>query len=507
MSNLYTGTFFKTGYHGKIPSRGDFVYYGLPREFIDQWDAWLQSAITNSRNNLTDQWLDIYLTSPIWRYYLSPGLCGNHAWTGLMMPSVDKVGRYFPMTMACALPTEFNPFDLLTNHKHWFMETEEMMLGLLDEQYTDLSKFKKKAEQLTKHFANHEASTQARLGLGPLWQLPIPSIDEAASTYSELSRQMLSARFSTYSLWWSNGSERVTPSLLVSAGLPPAESFTTLMDGQWENSVWEAWPTLKIAQDKQLNTSQPSPKSPIEQPEPDIKITPLMWRSSAISHVGQIRKVNEDACLNLPDSGLWAVADGMGGHAAGDFASNMTIDVLSNLEPATTLNDFISNATDHLKFVNEQLLKQAEERSVSTIGCTVVVLLMFGQRAAFLWAGDSRIYLSRDGELQQLTKDHSYETETPFANEEMSERYANIVTRAVGATDELELDIGYLDLKAGDRFLLCSDGLNKEVTDTEIAQIIQGDDVLGVTQQLINLSLQKGARDNVSVAIVEVFSE
>lgn len=513
MDSQQTEHLFQRGYHGKIPGRGDFVYNGLPREFIEPWDAWLQSGIASSRNRLLEQWLDTYLTSPIWRYYLSPGLCGKHGWAGVMMPSVDKVGRYFPLTMVCSLPVGLNPFDLMSKQTSWFVEAEELMLVLLDENQPNLSDLNQKVEQLGDYFNRQNSSSCEEeispgiFGLGPLWRLPLKAVDEVAMSCSELSRQMLAARFSTYSLWWSDGSEQVTPSLLVSAGLPSADSFTALMDGQWAEGAWEEWSCSSNVRHEHDGTieSNLSPDLSIDQlllSDRDKHINNrgtaslLNWHSSGRTDVGKVRTANEDAYLDLPGMGLWVVADGMGGHHAGALASGMAIDYLRNLERSETLNEWVDNANIRLQSVNQKLVEKAREQAVATIGCTVVVLMMIGQRAAFLWAGDSRIYLSRDGELRQLTTDHS----DVGAGNPLS----NIITRAVGAGSELELDVGYVELKAGDRFLLCSDGLNKEVTDVEIADSLRSDDALATTQQLIDLSLARKARDNVTVVTVQI---
>jgi len=523
LDSQQTERLFQRGYHGKIPGRGDFVYNGLPREFIEPWDAWLQNGIASSRNRLLEQWLETYLTSPIWRYYLSPGLCGKHGWAGVMMPSVDKVGRYFPLTMVCSLPAGLNPFDLMAEQTRWFVEAEELMLLLLDENQPNLNDLDRKIEQLGDYFNRQNSSScegkvsPGVFGLGPLWRLPLRAVDEVVMSCSELSRQMLAARFSTYSLWWSDGSEQVAPSLLVSAGLPSADSFSALMDGQWAEGAWEEWSFPHSVQNDHDGTieSNLNPDLSIDQPLfPDSEkhinnretTSLLSWHSSGKTDVGKVRTANEDAYLDLPELGLWVVADGMGGHDAGELASGMTIDDLRNIERSETLNEFVDNAKIRLQSVNHKLVEKAQEQAVSIIGCTVVVLMMMGQRAAFLWAGDSRIYLNRDGELRQLTKDHSDDPVAQFSHSgvETGNPLSNIITRAVGANSELELDVGYVELKEGDRFLLCSDGLNKEVTDIEIADALRSDDALAATPQLIDLSLARKARDNVTVVTVQV---
>ncbi len=114
----------EVGYFGKLPQRGDFVSSGLGRDFLDIWDQWLQDAIACSRDQLGDAWLDIYLTSPIWRFLLCDGICGGSAWAGVLIPSVDKVGRYYPLTIAAPLPAGSNPMQFSVLADDWFRAAE-----------------------------------------------------------------------------------------------------------------------------------------------------------------------------------------------------------------------------------------------------------------------------------------------------------------------------------------------------------------------------------------------
>ncbi|MET0053448.1 MAG: type VI secretion system-associated protein TagF, partial [Candidatus Thiodiazotropha sp. 6PLUC10] len=113
------------GLYGKIPALGDFVTRRLPRSFIAPWETWMQEAIANSREQLGDFWLDNYLTSPIWRFSLSPGICGEQGWAGILMPSVDRVGRYYPFTLATKLDPKFNLFLFMEESESWFARLEE----------------------------------------------------------------------------------------------------------------------------------------------------------------------------------------------------------------------------------------------------------------------------------------------------------------------------------------------------------------------------------------------
>ena len=238
--------------------------------------------------------------------------------------------------------------------------------------------------------------------------------------------------------------------------------------------------------------------------------THFQWRSASRSHVGTVRKVNEDACLERPEVGLWAVADGMGGHAAGDVASNMIVDALRDLPPTRDHKAFTDDIQNRLHRVNTVLRRHAARQVPGQIvGSTVAVLVGSGTKAICLWAGDSRIYRLRNGRLLQLTRDHSQVEEMiAFGLLRREDAHAhperNIITRAVGAAPELEIDVAVGDLRVGDSYLLCSDGLNKVVSDAEIESMIQNVECEDVVRALLRLSLMRQARDNVTLVVVQV---
>lgn len=234
---------------------------------------------------------------------------------------------------------------------------------------------------------------------------------------------------------------------------------------------------------------------------------PVSWTSYAVSHVGTVRKINEDACLNRPARGLWAVADGMGGHSAGDVASRRIIEALDRLPAEGSLSVLAGTVEDSLREVNSSLLQLADESDKHTIGSTVAVLLIRGRHALCVWAGDSRIYRMRKGRFEQLTQDHAMVEDMVEAglitrDEAENHPQANRITRAVGAMDELFVDMEMHELKPGDRFLLCSDGLYKDATDNELAKIMRrkGD----TAKAAVDLALEHNARDNVSVVTVNI---
>ena len=233
------------------------------------------------------------------------------------------------------------------------------------------------------------------------------------------------------------------------------------------------------------------------------------WWSSCASDRGQRRKINEDAFLALPERGLWVVADGMGGHARGDRASQAVVDAFQDFPSCTSLNSMVEQAHRCLQRANQQVHSESQQLpDKQLMGSTVVVLLAFKHQYACLWAGDSRIYLLRDDRLQQLTKDHSVVQQLLDAGEISAEQArghpaANRITRAVGAKPSIVFDEVRGNIQDGDHILVCSDGLTVEVDEAEIATVLGELDCETAIQELIDLSLERGARDNITVGIVQ----
>jgi serine/threonine protein phosphatase PrpC len=231
------------------------------------------------------------------------------------------------------------------------------------------------------------------------------------------------------------------------------------------------------------------------------------WKSVAKTDIGTIRKVNEDAFLDAPQVGMWCVADGMGGHAKGDVASKMIVDSLQKLANSNNHPLSTEHIKHELKQVNSRLVDMASEKQ-AVIGSTVVVLIFDQHYAHCIWAGDSRIYRVRNNKLTRLTQDHSQVEEMVqqgLLTPEEAERHpnANVITRAVGASDELDLDVVSDVRLEGDKYFLCSDGLNKVIDDIEIEKMLLNTPLDSIASLLIQTSLERNARDNVTVAVVD----
>jgi serine/threonine protein phosphatase PrpC len=233
---------------------------------------------------------------------------------------------------------------------------------------------------------------------------------------------------------------------------------------------------------------------------------PFVWDSAAATSRGNVRQHNEDAVIELPEVGLWAVADGMGGHEAGDVASAAITSALGSIRRHAQPSVLIDEVEDRLSAVNDRLYKESLARG-AVIGSTVAMLVALERHAIALWAGDSRIYRARGGVLTQLTRDHSeiqqMIDEGSLAPEAATQHAsANVITRAVGGAAELALDLQLLELADDDVCLLCTDGLYRELSTATLNRSLQRRNLSKTCDELISLALAGECRDNVSAVVV-----
>jgi protein phosphatase/serine/threonine-protein phosphatase Stp1 len=235
------------------------------------------------------------------------------------------------------------------------------------------------------------------------------------------------------------------------------------------------------------------------------------FRARAITHPGTVRGHNEDMFVDRGDIGLWAVADGAGGHAAGEVASGMIAGALRAITGGITAAETLTQVRQCITETHVALHEHAAKiGDGAIIASTVVVLVVGAGDYACLWAGDSRAYLLRNDTFSRLTRDHSLVQELVDAghlDEREAERHprANVITRAVGASAEaLELDMVTGRIAAGDRFLLCTDGLSKAVNDGALAGIMSANPPEVAADKLLETALAHHARDNVTAVVLEV---
>jgi protein phosphatase len=226
----------------------------------------------------------------------------------------------------------------------------------------------------------------------------------------------------------------------------------------------------------------------------------------AATHSGKVRSRNEDSHLVRSDAGLWAVADGMGGHDAGDLASQLIVKALDGISEKSSAVELLEETKSRIVLANRQIMDISRQRGGAVIGSTVAILLIAGDHYACVWAGDSRLYLVTRNAITQVSRDHT-EIEEMLASRAVSMEEArnwpqNVITKAVGVWENPELEIVTGAFEDSDIFVLCSDGLTKHVLDAEIMQYVSHRGAQAACSALVELALERGGIDNVTVIVV-----
>ena len=222
------------GFFGKVSSQGDFVSRRLPQQVLSSWDSWLQSCIQASRQQLDAAWLQTYLTSPVWRFALAPGIVDEQAWGGVLMPSVDRVGRHFPLMISAGAAGGASLLDWLENGKQWYDEVEDLALSSLEADFR-LDDFD--AALLAKTGLPAGAGAGSAAGAAG-WRFPSAGLDQIGSEMAPLTATVARTLLAGHSLWWTDGSQQVMPSVLLCRGLPEPSAFAAMLDGSWQRDGW-----------------------------------------------------------------------------------------------------------------------------------------------------------------------------------------------------------------------------------------------------------------------------
>lgn len=203
------------GFYGKLPCRGDFLQRRAPMPFVEVWDAWLQECMHASKEQLQDAWLDAYLTGPVWRFVLDAGVCGDDSYAGILVPSVDRVGRYFPLTVVARLEAGHCPLDVACGATTWFTAAEGLVLDALEAETLDIDAFDESVARLGEPLAAERPSESSA-----------QSLQRAINVfaYPEMSRAL-----KPLTLWWTEGSQALRASCLTLRGLPEARAFAAML--------------------------------------------------------------------------------------------------------------------------------------------------------------------------------------------------------------------------------------------------------------------------------------
>lgn len=233
----------------------------------------------------------------------------------------------------------------------------------------------------------------------------------------------------------------------------------------------------------------------------------MKFETGAATHVGKVRRANEDSYIVLPELGVWAVADGVGGHEGGQFASQTVAGDIASIGVSVSLGDQLARFKDRILRANDTIKQAAADRGGAVIGTTVAAVLAYGHNYSCVWAGDSRVYRIRDDTISQITRDHT-EAQELVDNGTLTQEQArtwprrNVITRAIGIFDDPDLEDKSGSIEPGDTFLICSDGLTGHLLDAEIREKISSMRPQEACDSLIAATLERGASDNVTIVVV-----
>ncbi|PID43912.1 MAG: type VI secretion system-associated protein TagF [Gammaproteobacteria bacterium] len=228
-----------TGIYGKLPAHGDFIQHNLDPIFVSVWDNWLQKSLLASQEDLQEHWLDLYLIGPIWRFTLSRGVIDeDRCWTGIMVPSVDKAGRYYPLTVAAELPGNTAISVFMNTAGTWFTEVENIVIEAMEAGWTlDEIVYKLGEPDLASEGLNTTEDFVSEKDFQAVIHIDNPE-DRLLHTAPALNDFLLARLNEPVCLWWSTGSRHVPPVMLASSRLPRPVSYTAMLTGQWKNRYW-----------------------------------------------------------------------------------------------------------------------------------------------------------------------------------------------------------------------------------------------------------------------------
>lgn len=232
-----------TGLFGKVPDLGDFVTRRLPAEFVAPWDRWLEQGIAESRTQLGAAWEERYQNAPAWRFILAPGVCGDGSWAGVLQPSVDRVGRYFPLTLAAALPSDVNVLETLVAVSGWHDRIEQVAAAALDGT-SDFQSLDRRVEQLP-FPSERVVPADAGEDTLPIAERSVAAMkisagrDRSFEAVREALRRAQVVVGPWHCVWYDASPHALERVLLVTKTLPSPQHFCALLDGRWAAHGWE----------------------------------------------------------------------------------------------------------------------------------------------------------------------------------------------------------------------------------------------------------------------------
>lgn len=435
----------RIGFFGKLPSHGDFVSMGLGRNLQSALDAWLQAGLQAVQQELGEDWERRFRTMPAWRFIVERGLWGPATIAGVLLPSLDRVGRSFPLVIAAQLHdfTE-HPRQLYLDDT-WFTAAEAIAESSAKRDF-DINRFTASLKRLR-------------------------TLRPADLAENEILQENGSSRGT---LWWRISSEERRAGGFRVSGAPEPEHFPKLLH---DNS-----PVASAAP-----RPETTPRPVIVEPHHS-----LVLRHSHATHAGTRLSVNADALLVSEAPSLFAVADGVGdGNAAADVGK-IAVHILAEAAEHDTIEALVQEVKGKLGRAHGLLQSAYHSENREPSAASIVVLATLQASCALLWVGDARCYLLRDGMMRCLTRDHV----------EIGLRRA--LSRAIGLRGHLIPEVLSGGLQAGDRLLLCSAPLPSAVPERSIAEILLSAKIEKAADILVQEGLIANCRDNLSAIVIDV---
>ncbi|ABD55953.1 type VI secretion system-associated protein TagF [Jannaschia sp. CCS1] len=459
------------GYYGKVPVAGDFVSHGLPRSVENVLDDWLRRAIRDSQKRLGRDWLDAFLVTPVWRFALAAGLLGPQPVAGVMMPSVDRVGRYFPLMIAASRPDATGDILALSADGLFYDAAEALVLSRLDATVP----FQALVDGLS------------ALPFAHLPQIDPDPEDEAAA------------------LWWTGRDAAQTHATI---GLPQHTDFSDIFLCKAPKSLAghapatpaplrqpeaaEMQPDHRLTRRPMLVREAPAPDtSPLPQSPAEPTTATLLGVDHAFASLKGTRSAAlTDAVSVSGDGQAFSLLSGIGQDAALPAQVSGLVPVLAEIAAPFSMNDLIAEAKGKLGRANTFLTARSATSGQTTAVATISVLVQ-ARRYAVLWAGHCTAWLQRDGTLHPLNRPH------------VDARLRGTVTRALGVTRTITFDTAIGQAQAGDRFLLLSPGVTHALPPDEIARTLATADTpqMAVTQVTQNALIEGTPLDATALAI------
>jgi type VI secretion system protein ImpM len=391
------------GFYGKLPCKGDFLLRRVAQGFVDIWDAWLQQCLLASREQLQERWLNAYLTSPVWRFALAEGVCGSGAYAGVMVPSVDRVGRYFPLTLVAQLSTEDCLLNLASEGaRQWFDAAESLLLQALQAHDLELPAFDEQVAALAGPLRGPETAESgylrelmhnSALARQPgQWQIPLQSVHSLQNAANVFASRELERTLRPLTLWWTDGSDAVAPCWLCNRGLPVPASFTAMIAGGWEHFGWESLGPRRIfpgaeattdmarmADDRAECAQLPAGSAGEEGTAPPFESIAIVARHAAVAR--QLSVSPRVYYVSRPDVGLWGLSCN-DGHEAGSAVAQAVADVLHDISTAGSLTALAEEVRRAL-----EVIRRPSAVYGATAEAGAVVFLMRGNECAVVCAG------------------------------------------------------------------------------------------------------------------------